>query len=236
MSLSKRRWLERSSIAVLGIVVVATSAAAQTPAPTPARTSAASPRAVSFGVIGGLTRTSMTLPLELLPAELEDPTITASAGSATGGAGGFFVAFPAQGRVTLETGALLTVKGSSMDVTVPGVGTANGRIRATYLDLPFLARIEAMRWSNGRFYILTGPTVDVKVDAAISFSFQGQSESMAIDGFPRMDYGWAAGGRVAMRRWLFEVRYDHGLRNLADDGTGATVKNRAVTALAGWQF
>jgi hypothetical protein len=51
-----------------------------------------------------------------------------------------------------------------------------------------------------------------------------------------MDFAWTAGGRLAIDRLLFEVRYDHGLRNLTDEATGASIKNRSVSFLSGWTF
>jgi hypothetical protein len=180
----------------------------------------------------------MSLPLDLLPPDIADPTlpsITFSSGRKAGFAGGFFVATPARGRFAFETGALVTSKGPSLDINVAGFGAASGSFQLIYLDLPMLARIEAARWSGGTLYILTGPSADVNLSAKAHFSAAGESDSEPLDGFPRMDYGWVGAGRVAMRRLLFELRYEHGLRNLSEGAPGS-VKNRTWLAMGGVRF
>jgi hypothetical protein len=216
--------------AVAGLMLSAATAYAQTPVQTP--------RKVSFGVLGGVTVGSLDLPLDLLPTEFLDPSLSISIGQSkrVAFAGGFFVATPLANRAAFETGALISAKGTGLDVTLAGLGSASGALQLTYLDVPALARLEVVRGSRGRFFVLLGPEINVNLDSRASFSEGGQSASEPLDGFPRTDYSVVAAGRVERGRALFELRYEHGLRNLADDSAGVTVKNRTTSVLGGWRF
>jgi hypothetical protein len=217
---------------LLMLIVAAVPAAAQTPAATSGR-STGSTRHISFGVLGGPNQARMTLPLDALPPELVGAGITIDNHRRTGFAGGFFVDAPVLSGLGLETGTLVSVKGAGLDISATGLGSASGAIRLVYLDVPFLARVQVAKWSGAGLYLLTGPTVDINLDAKVMVA--GTSEN--LDGFPTMDYAWTAAGRVERDRLLFEVRYDHGLRNLTGvDGTVASSKNRAVYFLAGLRF
>jgi hypothetical protein len=152
----------------------------------------------------------------------------------TGFAAGVFVDAPASSLLSFETGALVSLKGTAIDLT-QGAITESGKFRLLYLDVPLLACADLLRTSSGRISLLTGLTVDVNVDAKFTGTDNGQTVSMDLTGFPAMDYAWTAAGRVQVRRVLFELRYDHGLRNLGG-GEFGTAKNRALHVMTGWRF
>jgi hypothetical protein len=58
--------------------------------------------------------------------------------------------------------------------------------------------------------------------------------------FSRGDIGLAIGAGVEGPRWVFDVRYTHGLRNFHDDDPDLTaietIRNRAFTITAGWKI
>jgi hypothetical protein len=226
--MTKRRDARRGIwlVAVASLILSAATAYAQTP------------RKVSFGVLGGITVGGLDLPLDLLPPDFVDPSLSISISQSkrVAFAGGFFVATPLANRAEFETGALVSAKGTGLDVTLAGLGSASGALQLTYLDVPALARLELVRGSRGRFFVLLGPEINLNLSSRASFSEGGQSASEPLDGFPRTDYSVVAAGRVERGRALFEVRYEHGLRNLADDSAGVTVKNRTTSALGGWRF
>jgi hypothetical protein len=220
---------------IAGLLICATAASAQTPAAPTSR--AGSGKTISFGVVGGVTMANMSLPLGVIPGDI-DPDLTGvtfSSGTRIGFAGGIYAAFPADGRFAGETGLLISSKGSGVSLDVAGVGSVSGALRLTYLDVPFLARIEAARFSRSTLYILTGPSVGINLGANAKFSALGQSASEPLDGFPTMDYGWVGGARLTFQRLQFEVRYEHGLKNLADD-PGVSIKNRTWSTMAGIRF
>jgi hypothetical protein len=221
---------------IAGLLICAATASAQTPAPPSG--AARSGKTVSFGVVGGLTVASMSLPVNLIPTEIDPglPGVTFSTGSRTGFVGGIFMAFPARGRFGGETGLFISSKGAGLDVDVPGVGSASGALRLMYLDVPFLARVEAARFTRSTLYILAGPSVGINLNADAHFSALGQSASEPLDGFPTTDFGVVGGARLALQRLQFEVRYEHGLKNLAEGEPGVSVKNRTWSALAGLKF
>jgi hypothetical protein len=217
---------ERVCLAGLLILIIgAAPAAAQTPGTA----------GISFGVLGGVTQARLTLPLQTpLSPLLLGTGITVEDHRRTCVSGGVFIDAPVFARVGFETGAMVSVKGTGIDVSIGGVGTQSAAIRLVYFDVPILARAQVWRWSAGRAYFLTGPTIETNLDAKLTAA-GGASEN--LDGFPRMDYAWTAAGRIESHRLLFEVRYDHGLRNLTGvDASTADAKNRAMHVLAGIRF
>jgi hypothetical protein len=53
------------------------------------------------------------------------------------------------------------------------------------------------------------------------------------DEIPATDFGLTFAGRVERGKVLGEVRYTHGLQDLAD---GGEIRNRVISFLAGWRF
>jgi hypothetical protein len=211
---------------------------------------------VSFGVLGGVSAAHMKLPVDTWSAsDLFAFGITVDNHVRTGFVGGVFVDVPAASRLSFETGALVSLKGTTVDVTTSGKFQP-GAFRLLYLDLPFLACADLLRTTGGRVSVLAGPTVGINVSAKAAGTAFGQSFTQSTpfaqvrignsDGFPRMDYSFTIAGRTEIRHVLFEVRYDHGLKNLVDSDTTAallapfvspaTAKNRSLQFMMGYRF
>ena len=149
------------------------------------------------------------------------------------------VGVPVRDGLAFETGALISVKGASIKLSVPGFGSASGHLRMTYLDVPALGRFRVASTSRGPVSLLAGATASVRIQATEKFSFMGESMSESFtDGVAVFDLGLTVGGRIEHGRALVDVRYTHGLLN-ADTETGPggeTIKHRVVSFMAGWRF
>jgi hypothetical protein len=232
---------------------------AQTPGSASGRSAPSSMHKVSFGVLGGVNAAHMPLPVDSLSAlDLQSFDISVNNHVRKGFVGGVFVDIPAASLLSFETGALMNLKGTAVDVqTIGAHGTFSpGTFKLLYLDLPLLARADLLRTTRGRISLLLGTTVSINVRAKAAGNALGQSFTQPTpfllaqignaNGFPRMDYSLTIGGRTEIRHVLFEVRYDHGLKNLVDSVSGGVqlltffpfpeAKNRSLQFMTGYRF
>jgi hypothetical protein len=206
--------------------------------PAAAQTGGNAPRPVSVDVVGGVNLATLSLPIGTI---FEDAPfdIDASIGRRTGLVGGVLVGVPMGRSAAFETGALLSVRGASMKVTVEGFGTATGAFRMIYLDVPALARLRVVTTPHGPLSLLAGPTIGFRLHARSSASFMGETMTQTFtDGVTAVDVGLTVGGRLEFGRGLADVRYTHGLRNAATETgpDGEAIKHRGVSFMAGWRF
>jgi hypothetical protein len=184
-------------------------------------------------VVGGVSSASLSLPE--IPLELIDfGGFDFTTGRRTTFIGGVIIDFPASRIAAFETGALFSDKGASFKVTVPDLGAANGQFRFRYLDVPLLAKFGVGQFTGGRVYLLAGGTLGLKLGANVKVSAAGVSDTIDFDDeVPSTDFGLTFAGRVERGKALGEVRYTHGLQDLAD---GGDIRNRVISFLAGWRF
>ena len=219
MSLERRGKIMRVAVLVISACLVTVSEAAAQ---------------VRGAVVGGVSSASLTLPT--VPTDLIDLLggFDFTTGRRTTFIGGVIIDVPAGRVVAIETGALFSDKGASFKVTVPDLGSADGQFRFRYLDVPVLAKFGVGQFTGGRVYLLAGGTLGLKMGASVKVSAPGVSESFDFsDEIPSTDFGLTFAGRVERGKVLGEVRYTHGLRDLAD---GGDVRNRVMSFLAGWRF
>jgi hypothetical protein len=249
------RWRRIGLTTLLGILISVGPAMAQTPGSGSGRAASSSAQHVSFGVLGGVSAAHMTLPVDAWSAsDLSAFGITVDNHVRTGSVGGVFVDMPAASLLSFETGALVSLKGTAVDVTTSG-RFQPGAFKLLYLDLPFLACADLLRTTTGRISVLAGATVGINISAKAAGTAFGQSFTQITPfgqvqigngaGFPRMDYSITIAGRTEVRHVLFEVRYDHGLKNLVDSSRGSPLlrtlsfpvaKNRSLQFMTGYRF
>src|SRR5262245_53274181 len=100
--------------AMLGILIAAGPATAQTPAPSPGPSATSGAHNVSFGAIGGVSAAHMSLPIDTLSAaDLSAFGLAVDNHYRPGFVGGVFVDMPAAARLSFETGALVSLKGTA---------------------------------------------------------------------------------------------------------------------------
>lgn len=116
-------------------------------------------------------------------------------------------------------------KGGKLKANNP-LTTTESSLRINTLELPVLARFHL-----GKFYVNAGPSIaynlsgNRKVDNLSTKLLFGNSS----EGFKRFDAGIQMGGGVELpfkqRRIALDIRYSHGLTNIAYDGD---IHNRAL--------
>jgi Outer membrane protein beta-barrel domain len=146
----------------------------------------------------------------------------------TGLVAGAFYTQPLVSRFDMQVDALYAAKGAR--VRIAGL---NQTIQIDYVEVPVLFRAHA-----GRYYAAAGPSAAIRLRARARISFPGSIESVDIGNeVERADYGVAAGGGVDFRRFVFDVRYTHGIKDIDADRTDAShTKNRTVAITAGVRF
>ena len=189
---------------------------------------------VKVGVLIGVNSASLTIPEALLP--VEDIDLTVSVGRRTGLIAGAFVDIPAGRALAIEVGGLFSQKGSSTSISIPGVVSGTADTRITYLDIPILGVVTVAQFSQGKVYLLGGPSIGIKLGARLKASVEGESETQDIsDAIPSTDMGLTLGGRVEFRQGILaEFRYTHGFTDLSDGEE--SVKNRVYSVLVGYRF
>jgi len=221
-----RLLLGRWTVGALAIVGSSMPASAQTKT-----------RSVAIDLVGGINVASMTFPV--IPLDFADFDVDVSTGKRIGLVAGVLVGVPARDGIAFETGALVSFKGSTVDVTVAGFGTLGSHVSVAYLDVPAVGRFRVAKMSRGGASLLGGVTVGLKLSARQEASFMGETMSMTItDEVSTIDLGATIGGRVEIGRGLVDGRYTWGLLNVATESgpTGETIKNRVFSVMGGWRF
>jgi len=208
------------------VVLVGTAQAAAQPRPS----------AVSAGVLGGINLASLSLPLDLIGLD-DGSGVSVENRRRTGLLAGVVIDVPIATRLAFETGAFYSEKGSHVVVSVPGLGTGEADLRMIYVDIPTVARVGLAGNTRTRVYLVAGAVMGLRVHARTRAEAPGEPETTQdfTSETPAFDIGLTIGGRVTVGRAMFDVRYSHGLRNLADDDE-VSIKHSVVSFIAGWGF
>ena len=104
-------------------------------------------------------------------------------------------------------------------------------IRLTYLDIPVLLHVDAIRRPNLNLFVVAGPALAVNLQA--SYEDDGVTENVKDDIEP-IDVAFVAGGGVEAGRMTFEARYTWGFLTAFHDGElEGAFRNRSFALLAG---
>jgi outer membrane protein with beta-barrel domain len=131
------------------------------------------------------------------------------------------------------------VGGWQIEAIVIGKGAENllrrnDAMRLTYLEVPVLIHLDALRRGRSGVFLLAGPSVAFLVDA--SYEDEGVTEDIKDD-LPQVDVGLHVGGGVELGPITVDARYIWGGRTLFHDGElDGTFKNRTFTVMAGIRF
>ena len=202
-----------------------------------AQTNQPAPRPVSFSVVGGLNIARLSLPALAFDEIDIGVDVDLDSTSRLGLIGGLLVEVPLSPKVTFDTGALLSTRGSGLKVTVTGIGTLEGDLRMLYLDVPAQVRLPVARSGSTVLHVLAGATIGARLHARshVSFAGQTQDESFTSDVAP-VDFGLTVGGRVDVGHALFIAQYVHGLIDTTEGDAPEAVRHRVFSVMAGWRF
>ncbi len=215
---------------VLGLAILVAASA-----PAAAQTAAPAAKPLSVSLVGGLNSATMSTPFP----EVMIPELSLSQGRRVGFVGGVLLDIPVAAPLAIQTGGLLSFKGTTMKAAVMDLGTAEIDARMVYLDVPALARVGVAKSGSTSAYLLVGGTLGLRLSADVIGSSGGFSQSESITSeTSAVDFGLTIGGRVDVGRGIIDVRYTHGLVNVAPETgpAGETIKHRAISFMGGWRF
>jgi len=151
-----------------------------------------------------------------------------------GGTGGVFVTWRLNDLVAFQPEVLYAVKGTTL---VGGAGASSYSLAfdTRYLDIPLLFRLGR---PSQRLYVLAGPYVGFRLDGEAREVVGAVTETQDVaDQIKRVDAGIAFGVGSTFDRFLLEVRWTEGLRDVESaDRFGTAVRHRVLAVLAGFRF
>lgn len=153
--------------------------------------------------------------------------------------GGGFVVLPLSGRFAAQIEALFAPKGGKLP---SGQEEVTVKLLLDYFELPVLLRMTATRSATRSFHVFGGPSLGFRTNAKreVSTSGGGFRTGYADDigeEVKRLELGLIAGGGVDVARHVvIDARYFWGLTDVNRDSTGGSIRNRALTILAGYRF
>jgi hypothetical protein len=194
---------------------------------TPAQASAQSPW--MFGIKGGLNINNVSYDVEDIDDDFE-PDFESKAGPL----GGVFARRDINDLFGVQVEGLVTRKGTRSGAFDIEGNFLEAEYAATYFEIPVLADFTLARADEATFRAYVGPSFAFRMSE--SFEVDGV-ESDEDPGVESTDVGLNVGANVSVRRWLFDVRYTHGLRNLEKfEPEAVDVKTRTFAFSVGYRF
>jgi hypothetical protein len=142
----------------------------------------------------------------------------------TGFIGGLFIGGNRGGVVGVEADLFYAVKGATTD--------AGGDYDIRVLEIPVLLRVNAGSSSRSGVsaYGLLGPAINFRLES----KFNGIDIVDSTEGY---DVNLVVGGGIEITRFIAELRYNHGLRNISKRFSASSdIKTRSFAALIGVRF
>jgi opacity protein-like surface antigen len=136
--------------------------------------------------------------------------------------------------VAVQTEVMFTLKRSHS--TLDGMDAATYHMK--YFEVPLLARISLPISRRVECYGILGPVVSILLDADAYFADIGHVDLER--GFKRIDIGLALGAGAimpvrTMHAISFEIRYNHGLRDIDDTIADDELMKRAIYFTVGYR-
>ena len=166
-------------------------------------------------------------------------------GSRIGFVAGGLVDFRVARGVSVVSGALMSTRGSKLEITFPEIGIpelpAFGTIeldtRMIYVDVPAFAGVGVARFGENHIEAIGGAMVGFRAHARQKFTGLGISEEEEFtDDLPAVDFGLSIGGRYTCGKIFAAAYYTWGLTDLTEGDSPDPVKHRYLTVIGGWRF
>ncbi len=186
----------------------------------PATAAAQSTDAIGVGIKAGINSSTLSLKDSDIPKV--SPIWGANAG--------LFVVKNISPNLGWQAEALFSQRGAQEDST-PSIGT----IRTTFVDVPVTVRFGSTTSNDVHFHAFTGPQFGIKLNAELTDEPLDTSRSLD-DEIKSWDLGWTVGAGVEKGRASFDLRYTHGLTNLATFSEDGVLKNRTFSFLLGYRL
>jgi hypothetical protein len=139
--------------------------------------------------------------------------------------GGLFLSVKPSRRFGLQAEVNYQQKGAKVRT---GILTTT-QLQLSYLEVPVMARFVYFGRGKTLPYLSTGPSFNVLLNARNP----SLREPVVTQQYERFDFGWAAGGGLEIdlenKWWIIDLRYTHGLLNLANQANPPAVRNAVFT-------
>lgn len=122
---------------------------------------------------------------------------------------------------------LYTVKGCDLDISGVDAG-----LRLAYLEIPMLAKINFMKESQFKPYVLVGPALGLNMSATMFVD----DDDADVEDVAGMELGIVIGAGMDFNKFTFDARYDMGLTTIDDSDAEADLKNSVIQIMVGYKF
>ena len=195
----------------------------------------------TISLMGGLNTASIDLETDAHPASSIQPVTRMSVGLAA--------TFPTSERFGIQLGGTYSQKGGGLEAQEDGA-TISSSIKFDYIEVTLLARMRfPLSGERVTAHLLAGPALGLQSSCQLAMSGrQGTVEvtsSISCDEHDLVakdyDIGLAGGGGIGIGltdqlQMTLGLLYTYGLSNIDDTGSANTLRNRALTLRAGFDF
>ncbi|SNR83836.1 porin family protein [Desulfurobacterium atlanticum] len=196
---------------------------------------------IKYGVKGGLTIGKLSTNFDEVVEQYFPVGVaeTYTENSAVGFAVGGYVETQIAPNLSAELDTFIVQKNGKVEVEVPDYNFKyESDIKLTYLEIA-----PTIKYSVSNFYVLGGPflayILSAKYDETVTVSGVSTSDSGDIEDISSLDYGLTFGVGMTYGKFLAEIRFDLGLKDIDDattDNVEEEVKTRALYMMAGYTF
>jgi opacity protein-like surface antigen len=143
---------------------------------------------------------------------------------------GGFVEAPITPQFSVQPEVLFSMKGFKIKDTDPDIKT-----EVNVVEIPILAKFKFATMSSAKPYIVAGPGFGFVASAKQKEEGFDDVDLKELDVIEKFDPSFITGGGVDINKFLVEVRYDWGLKDL-DKDSDSNLKSRTFSILVGYSF
>jgi len=155
-------------------------------------------------------------------------------GSKVGFAGGVLLNFRMSESFFLQPEAYYTMKGQTSNYS-PSSGITSFTLSFNYIEIPILLKREFSLGAENSMSIYAGPYTAFLLNATISYT--GMSAPPGADASrstSNPDFGLSLGAELELKKYLIDVRYDHGIIPISNFPGGFSIGNNVFSVSVGY--
>jgi len=152
---------------------------------------------------------------------------------------GLLLVAPVSDMIAIEPEVLFTSKGANFKEP-----SGDGSLKISYVEIPLLLRVEAIRPGGMRPFVFAGPALAIKASCDLTSVEGGVDTSISCDelfsgasNFKSVDYSVLVGAGLAFdlggKMFSVGARYDHSLGEVLEN---SKIKHRVISILATLEF
>jgi hypothetical protein len=202
---------------------------------------------IKFSIAAGFNMSRLNLALPFDPDLLDEVGGNFDDGSRFGLVVGGLVDFRVAPGVSVVTGALMSTRGGTLELTFPDIeipdidlpafGTIELDTRMIYVDVPAFVGVGVAKFGENRIEAIGGAMIGLRAHARQKFTGFGISEEEEFtDELPPVDFGLSIGGRYTCGHIFAAAYYTWGLTDLTEGDSSDPIKHRYLTVIGGWRF